>query len=172
MKVTKWRIAEGSIISPKLNELRKKEKKKTHRHTAASSDFWKLPLPSFACPNLHHTTHRSSPPHRSPELCMELVNILEPPWATTKGLFFMICPFPHQFQISTTSPARHLAEWTQSPSPLFFFFSVLHPLVSGTGLVLLFSTVLTLEWLSWYLLESRLLLLSNFNFYEPITWLT
>ena len=84
----------GQYNFSKAERITKKEKKKTHRHTAASSDFWKLPLPSFACPNLHHTTHRNSPPHRSPELCVELVNILEPPWATTKGLFFMICPFP------------------------------------------------------------------------------
>ena len=32
----------------------------------------------LACPNLHHTTHRITPPHRSPKLCMELVNISEP----------------------------------------------------------------------------------------------
>nr|POE96821.1 hypothetical protein CFP56_48986 [Quercus suber] len=34
---------------------------------------------SFACPNLHHTTYRSSPPQSSPELCVELGNKLEPP---------------------------------------------------------------------------------------------
>ncbi|KAK7833067.1 hypothetical protein CFP56_025864 [Quercus suber] len=38
-----------------------------------------LTVPSFACPNLHHTTHRSSPPQRSLELWVELGNIPEPP---------------------------------------------------------------------------------------------
>ena len=47
-------------------------------------------VPSFACPNLHHTTHRITPPHRSPELCVELVNI---PELRSNGLFFMIFPF-------------------------------------------------------------------------------
>nr|POE97559.1 hypothetical protein CFP56_17078 [Quercus suber] len=36
-------------------------------------------VPSFACPNLHHTTHWSSPPQSSPELCVELGNKSEPP---------------------------------------------------------------------------------------------
>ena len=34
---------------------------------------------SFACPNLHHTTHQSSSPQSSPELCMELGNKPKPP---------------------------------------------------------------------------------------------
>nr|POE90731.1 hypothetical protein CFP56_78722 [Quercus suber] len=38
-----------------------------------------LAVPSFACPNLHYTIHRSSPPQRSLELCAELGNIPEPP---------------------------------------------------------------------------------------------
>ncbi|KAK7851897.1 hypothetical protein CFP56_040750, partial [Quercus suber] len=29
-------------------------------------------VPSFACSNLHHTTHRITPPHRASELCVEL----------------------------------------------------------------------------------------------------
>ncbi|KAK7853342.1 hypothetical protein CFP56_036103 [Quercus suber] len=36
-------------------------------------------VPSFACSNLHHTTHRITPLHKSPELCVELVNVLELP---------------------------------------------------------------------------------------------
>ena len=55
----------------------------------------KLPPSSiFACPNLHHTTHRCSLPQRSPELCLELGNIPEPPWATIQRFFLMIFPFP------------------------------------------------------------------------------
>ena len=50
-------------------------------------------VPSFACPNLHHTTHRSSPPQRSLELCVELGNILEPPWATILRFVFHDFPF-------------------------------------------------------------------------------
>ena len=74
----------------------KEKKKKAHHHTAASSassNFWKLPLPSFACQNLHHNTHRSSPPYKSPKLCVELVNILEPPWAMIQRFVFHDLPF-------------------------------------------------------------------------------
>ena len=50
-------------------------------------------VPSFACPNLHHTTHRVTPPHRSPELCVELVNIPELPRATIQRFVFHDFPF-------------------------------------------------------------------------------
>ena len=50
-------------------------------------------VPSFACPNLHHTTRRSSPPQRSLELCVELGNIPEPPWATILRFVFHDFPF-------------------------------------------------------------------------------
>ena len=48
---------------------------------------------SFACPNLHHTTHRITLPHRSTELCVKLVNILELPWATIQRFVFHDLPF-------------------------------------------------------------------------------
>ena len=50
-------------------------------------------VPSFACPNLHHTTHQSSLPERSPKLCMELGNIPELPWATILRFVFYDFPF-------------------------------------------------------------------------------
>ena len=54
----------------------------------------KLPLSSiFACPNLHHTTHWSSLPQRSSELCVELGNIPEPLWATIQRFFLHDFPF-------------------------------------------------------------------------------
>ena len=80
----------------------------------------------------------------------------------------------HQSQVSTTSPACHLPEFTQRPSPLFFiffFFSVLHPLVSGTGLLFfyfLLSCLLSVSGSS-RVKSCPLLLISNFNFSEPIT---
>ena len=95
--ITLWYLSLKPLIKTKQNDLRKKKrkrKKEAHCHTAASSDFCFLPLPSFACSNLHHTAHRSSPPHRSSKLCVELVNIPEPREPRSKGLFFMICPFP------------------------------------------------------------------------------
>ena len=48
---------------------------------------------SFACPNLHHITHRITPPHRSSELCMELVNIPVLSWATIQLFVFHDLPF-------------------------------------------------------------------------------
>ena len=48
---------------------------------------------SFACPNLYHTTHRITPPHRLSELCMELVNILELLWTTIQWIVFHDFPF-------------------------------------------------------------------------------
>ena len=103
------------------------------------------------------------------------------------GQFWPVSDFPskkkrkkqqtHQSQVSSTSPACHLPEFTQRPSPLFFiffFFSVLHPLVSGTGLLFfyfLLSCLLSVSGSS-RVKSCPLLLISNFNFSEPITWLT
>ena len=72
-------------------------------------------VPSFACPNLHHTTHWSSPPQSLPELCVELGNKPEPPWATIQRFVFHDFPF---------SPIWIL-NW------VFRFFCLLHRKVSN-----------------------------------------
>ncbi|KAF3962694.1 hypothetical protein CMV_012824 [Castanea mollissima] len=53
-------------------------------------------VPSFACPSLHHTTHQITPPHWSPELCVELVNIPEPPFCCI--LVEKCEPLPHDWK--------------------------------------------------------------------------
>ena len=51
------------------------------------------PFSIFACPNLHHTTHWSSPPQRLSELCVELGNILKLLWAMIQRFVFDDFPF-------------------------------------------------------------------------------
>ncbi|KAF3956219.1 hypothetical protein CMV_018635 [Castanea mollissima] len=93
----------------------------------------KLPPSSiFAYPNLHHTTHRSSPPQSSPELCVELETDRSRNEPQSKGLFFMIFPFP-QFGFQTIDGFLWVYGflWNLMNYLWFFFFCILVSNSSG-----------------------------------------
>ena len=109
----------------KLNELKKKKKKGLCNSCFLCILKPLLPSSSIHClpePTPHHT-----PPHRSPELLVELVNSPEPPWAMIQRFVFHDLPFFPWISIFFFSGFMGFfgASWTIYGFFFFFFLGIL-----------------------------------------------